>query len=140
MLQGFDLADYHRHADIYEAAGFDLSTLDTVGVGSVCRRQNTSVIEAIVTSLAARGYRLHGFGVKTKGFARYSHALASADSLSWSKQARMAGPDPDCPHGRFVPHLGVVVPGTCANCMRYALAWRADLLTSVPTQQLGVAA
>lgn len=149
VLQGWRLADYHRHADQYENCGIALDTLPVVGVGSVCRRQSTSEIEAILTSLNARGYRLHGFGVKAGGLARYSHALTSADSLAWSYAARMAGPQEDCPHGRPVPlHLQDVAGtdarpgGTCANCLRFALRWRDALLASGRPQQLslGVAA
>ncbi len=130
VLQGWTLADYHRHADAYERCGIDLGALPTVGVGSVCRRQSTTEIEAILTSLAARGYRLHGFGVKAGGLARYGHALASADSMAWSFRARRSEPLAGCTHK------------SCSNCLRFALAWRESLLASCPHQQLslGVAA
>lgn len=130
VLQGWTLADYLRHADMYENCGIVLATLGTVGVGSVCRRQSTSEIEAILTSLAARGYALHGFGVKTLGLRRYAHALATADSMAWSYRARNAGQQPECTHK------------SCANCLRFALAWRERLLAGIPDQQLslGVAA
>lgn len=142
VLQGWTVADYHRHADLYERTGIDLAALPTVGVGSVCQRESTSEIEGIITSLAARGYRIHGFGVKTKGLARYSYALTSADSLAWSSAARWIsckrrkadlGPLPGCDHL------------TCANCLPFALRWRDALLRPRPPgkgQQasLGVAA
>lgn len=130
VLQGWTLADYHRHADEYEACGIDLAGLPVVGVGSVCRRQSTSEIEAILTSLAGRGFRLHGFGVKALGLRRYASSLVSADSMAWSYRARNAGPQEGCPHK------------SCANCLRYALAWREHLLSSLTHHQLslGVAA
>jgi hypothetical protein len=31
---------------------------------------------------------LHGFGLKETGLARFSHLLASADSMAWSPDAR----------------------------------------------------
>lgn len=133
VLQGWGIADYHRCVDLYDRAGVKLWAEPTVGVGSVCRRQGTSEIEAILTSLAALGLRLHGFGVKTDGLARYAHALTSADSLAWSyaarRQFRTHGPDPTCYHG---PKTG------CQNCPRYALRWRSRLLTEIPPQQLSL--
>lgn len=130
VLQGWTLADYLRHADIYENCGIALDALDVVGVGSVCRRQATSEVEAILCALAARGYRLHGFGLKTLGLRRCSHALTSADSMAWSYRARNAGPQEGCTHK------------SCANCLRFALAWREKVLGSLGNQQLsfGVAA
>lgn len=124
VLQGWSIGDYFRHADLYEANGVDLANLDLVGVGSVCRRQGTSEVEAILCALAGRGYRLHGFGLKTLGLRRCSHALASADSMAWSYRARNAGRQEGCAHA------------SCSNCLIFALAWRERLLASLGTQQL----
>jgi hypothetical protein len=52
------------------------------------RRQHTAEVEQIMRTLAARGLRLHGFGVKTTGLARYATVLASADSMAWSFRGR----------------------------------------------------
>ena len=76
--------------DLYRSAGVDLAALPRVGLGSVCRRQSTAEIAVIVTTLARRGLRLHGFGVKTGGLHLYGHLLASADSMAWSYAARRA--------------------------------------------------
>src|SRR5207249_4985265 len=81
-LQGEWLDDYLLHVDLYAEAGVDLVAEPLVGLGSVCRRQATSEIEHLVGSLAALGLRLHGFGVKTLGLARYGRHLVSADSLA----------------------------------------------------------
>jgi hypothetical protein len=116
VLQGWVLADYLRCVDLYAAAGVDLASGGLVGLGSVCRRQSTGEIEAIVEALAAYGLRLHGFGVKTAGLARYGQHLRSADSMAWSYDARRREPLPGCPHRN------------CANCLTYALAWRRRLL------------
>jgi hypothetical protein len=128
VLQGWDMDDYHRHAEAYAAAGVDLATAPTVGIGSVCRRQATGQITAIFDALHARGLRMHGFGVKTAGLTQYADALVSADSLAWSYWARR-----DANKGiRHCPKK------TCANCLHYALDWRARLLRTVEGRQLSL--
>lgn len=124
VLQGQTLDDYLSHADQYAAAGIDLAAESLVGLGSVCRRQNTSEIAVITSALAARGYRLHGFGVKTQGLAQYGHNLASADSLAWSYGARRDQIKLDgCTHR-----------GDCRNCLRYAVQWREKVLDALRTE------
>jgi hypothetical protein len=117
VLQGWRLGDYLACADLYQAAGVDLAALPVVGLGSVCRRQSTAEIAAIVAALAGRGLGLHGFGVKTGGLHLYGHQLASADSMAWSYAARRAPALPGCTGHR-----------NCANCLTYATAWRARVL------------
>lgn len=123
VLQGWTLTDYLRHVDAYTRVGVDLTAEDTVGVGSVCRRQGTGQIAAIVSSLAAQGLRLHGFGVKTKGLGTYAPYLASADSLAWSSRGRR---EPGCAPGH----------STEANCLRFARTWRDRVVAAAagPTQ------
>jgi hypothetical protein len=113
VLQGWRLADYLACVDRYSAAGVDLAAVPLVGIGSVCRRQEPREIGAIVTELANLGLRLHGFGVKRRGLAVYADSLASADSMAWSFAAR-----------RRPALVGCAGHITCANCPRYALAWR----------------
>lgn len=117
VLQGQSISDYHRCADLYEKHGIDLAALPLVGVGSVCRRQHTAEVEHILRSLATRGYRLHAFGAKILGLGRYADAIASSDSMAWSRR------------GRYVPGCS---PShvTESNCLRFALAWHARLLAS----------
>ncbi len=124
VLQGWSLDDYRRCAELYERSGIHLAAEPLVGVGSVCRRQATGEIEVIVHSLAATGLRLHGFGVKTRGMVRYADCMASADSLAWSFEARRAAPLPGCRHAN------------CANCLRYAAAWRERALARLSVMQL----
>jgi hypothetical protein len=114
VIQGNEVTDYHRCADLYERHGVDLAGLPLVGVGSVCRRSHTREVERIVRSLRARGLSTHLFGVKTLGLARYGGAIASSDSAAWSFS------------GRYLPGC---TPShrSEANCLRYALAWRARL-------------
>ncbi len=89
VLQGYELDDYFKHFEMFEASGVDLRNEPIVGVGSVCRRQNTKEIEHLFKCLHAKGLKLHGFGVKTNGLKRYSEYLESADSLAWSFTSRM---------------------------------------------------
>jgi hypothetical protein len=112
VLQGWEYGDYLCHIDDYYNAGIDLRMIPVVGVGSICRRQQTSQATGIITTLRALGIRLHGFGVKQGGLARYQFALESADSLAWSYAARRGKPLEGCTHTN------------CANCLKYALQWR----------------
>jgi hypothetical protein len=117
VLQGWELPDYERCIDLYDKAGVDLLAEPTVGLGSVCRRQSTSQIHRLVYEIASTGLRLHGFGVKTSGLARYGDLLHSADSFAWSFTARRERIQlPGCTHVR------------CGNCLKYALVWREAVL------------
>jgi hypothetical protein len=118
VLQGWSAGEYERHCERYAAAGVNLATAPTVGLGSVCRRQNTVSIGIITSWLASEGLRLHGFGVKTQGLSMYSVDLVSADSLAWSYDGRR---NPPLPGHR---HLN------CANCVEYAAMWRDSMLAS----------
>lgn len=121
VLQGWDLDDYLDHAVQYRQAGVVLEDQALVGVGSVCRRQSSAEIATIFATLAGCGLRLHGFGVKINGLARFGQHLASADSMAWSYAARRSRTRlPDCQHR-----------GDCRNCLRYALIWRERVLDSL---------
>lgn len=112
VLQGWRLEDYLSHVEQYAAASIDLTREPLVGLGSVCRRQSTAEIGIITSVLHSMGLRLHGFGVKCQGLARYGHHLVSADSMAWSYGARARDIRLDgCDHAR------------CNNCLRYALHW-----------------
>jgi len=124
VLQGWDLDDYRRCADLYEARGVALSQETLVGIGSVCRRQASGQIAGIVGSLADSGIRLHGFGVKTQGLALYGADLASADSMAWSARGRKT---PGCGRGRHKNE---------ANCFDFAASWRRKILAGAECQQL----
>lgn len=111
VLQGQSLADYEHCDELYRQAGVDLGQLPVVGLGSVCRRQATDEIHEIVEHFAAKGYRLHGFGVKTLGLSQYADDLVSADSMAWSEDARRSDPLPGHAHKN------------CANCPDWAIRW-----------------
>lgn len=115
VVQGYTIDEYLTCVDLYRQAGVDLAAEELVGVGSVCRRQDTDEIRDVFRELHDAGLKMHGFGVKTKGFRKYAHYLTSADSLAWSYRARRHGePMPGC-EGRG--HIN------CANCLRWALTW-----------------
>ncbi|WP_309115989.1 hypothetical protein [Saccharothrix sp.] len=125
VLQGWTMQDYLHHLEMYRLAGFDLAAEPLVGLGSVCRRQSTSEIGAIVTMLHSRGLRLHGFGVKLKGLEKYGHMLTSADSLAWSYDARKGGIKlVEC----AVENAHI---GPCNNCFRYAMQYRDKVLEAL---------
>jgi hypothetical protein len=125
VLQGWGLADYWRHVEDYDRAGIDLAREPVVGVGTVCRRQNTMTASVLMRGLAEAGLQLHGFGFKATGLRASADVLASADSLAWSYNARRELPLPEC-RGRHK---------NCANCPLWALSWRDDLLASLSRQR-----
>lgn len=116
VLQGWSRDDYLRHVDHYARRGLDLSCEPLVGVGTVCRRQNTAEAELILRSLADLGLRLHAFGAKTTGLRRYHQVLRSSDSMAWSYNARRHPPLPGHQHKN------------CANCFDWAMTWRGHVL------------
>ncbi|GAA3621345.1 hypothetical protein GCM10022267_04410 [Lentzea roselyniae] len=128
VIQGYTRDEYLNCVDLYDKAGFDLTTEPLVGLGSVCRRQATGEAHDIIRALHACGItRLHGFGVKTLGLQRYGDLLASADSLAWSRDGRL----------KRRPVCGSTRHKNCANCLTFALEWRSRLLDQIaPAPQL----
>jgi hypothetical protein len=122
VLQGWTESDYHNCLALYDNAGVDLVAEPLVGIGSICRRQHHSEIGRIVGGLAQLGLRLHGFGVKQLGLQHYAWALASADSMAWSYDARRGQALRGCTHR------------SCSNCLPYALRWRARTLERLTGQ------
>lgn len=115
-LQGFTVDEYLRCIEMYAEGGLDLRG-KWVGLGSVCRRQGTTVICSLIEQLAKTGLLLHGYGVKVQGLERIARYLHSADSMAWSYGARVTKTKmPEC-----------VAAGrnhkNCANCPVYALHW-----------------
>lgn len=113
---------YSQHVEMYYEAGVLLHELDTVGVGSVCRRQNEEVGAAIIKALySSYGLtNLHGFGFKVGGLTTVGHILKSADSLAWSYAARKRKIQlPGCKHKY------------CNVCQVWSKQWRAEMLEKV---------
>lgn len=119
VLQGWSPWDYLRHVEQYAIAGVNLDALPIVGVGTVCRRQDAAVAGQIFSLLHSEGLRLHGFGLKKTALRKFADKLVSADSTAWSLNARKNKPLPECTHK------------SCANCLRYALEWRDELMGRV---------
>jgi len=123
VLQGYKPSEYIDHLRQYEDAGTDLRGCKIVGVGSICRRQNTGGIGGLVRELHEHGLKLHGFGLKLTGLREMHPYLVSADSMAWSFDARRADPLPGCTHRN------------CNSCLKYALRWRGKVLRSVSQRQ-----
>ncbi|MFI5615635.1 MBL fold metallo-hydrolase [Amycolatopsis sp. NPDC051903] len=83
----------------FVAVGIDLTQERLVGLGSVCRRDSTAEIAAIVTALWARGIRLHGFGAKRDGLARIG--TCSPRPTRWPGQRRRGTRASSCPAARI---------------------------------------
>lgn len=118
VLQGQTLHDYFSHFEMFEEAGFQLRKEPLVGVGSVCRRQNTEEIGYLFKCLHAKGLKLHGFGVKKGGIKKYGQYLTSCDSMAWSFNARYSPKSNNCTSNAK----------NCANCLHYALDWRGEVI------------
>lgn len=116
VLQGWTRGDYLDHIDAYARVGTDLTMLPLLGVGTMCRRQHTMRAALLRNELHELGLKIHAFGFKTSGLMSSWQSMTSSDSLAWSFHARKGAPHPDCAHSR------------CSNCLRFALAWRDDLL------------
>jgi hypothetical protein len=119
VLQGWSIADYWHHVEAYARAGVDLASLPRVGVGTVCRRQDTPQAHAIMGSLHGEGLRLHAFGFKLTGLRSSAPYITSADSLAWSQNARRNPPIPGHTHEH------------CSGCIEWAMTWREDALGAV---------
>jgi hypothetical protein len=61
ILQGWEVEDYLHHVDLYAKAGVDLTRESVVGVGSVCRRQDTADAERLMRELYRLGVLLAPF-------------------------------------------------------------------------------
>lgn len=127
MLQGGTAGEFAGCAAAYAAAGVDLAAEPVVGIGSVAGQQGDPArVGPILAAVAEAGVtRVHGFGFKIKGLRRFAWALASADSMAWSFDARMGTRLPTCTHRA----------AKCGNCLAYALRWRAHLLDTIRWQQ-----
>ena len=123
VLQGWTEGDYFDCIEAYERAGIDLAKEPVVGLGTICRRQQTMRAALIVRGLYNSGFKIHGFGFKVTGLDSCAPYLTSADSLAWSLAARHAGKQRECEHK------------SCSSCQRFALEWRAQLLERFSVQQ-----
>jgi len=120
ILQGWHNDEYLSHIDRYDRAGVDLTREPVVGVGSVCRRQDTTEAEQLMMVLHRIGIKAHAFGFSIRGVRRAGKYLQSSDSMAWSYAARFRPVRlPGCQHD------------TCENCPIWALRWRRKLLQAL---------
>lgn len=114
VLQGWQPGDYVTCIGRYADAGVDVHNVALVGVGSVCRRQATSDIRAVLEAVldGDPDMPLHGFGVKTSGLQLYGDLLTTCDSMAWSYGARREPPAVGCQRAH------------CGNCLHAAMDWR----------------
>lgn len=119
VVQGWEPDDYLRCVDMYEKRGFSMAGR-AVGVGTLAMRQDKAIAQKIISVLYERGLKMHAFGYKQKGLIKSGAFIATADSSSWSYEARKKKIK--------------VCNGThkvCASCPVYALRWRANMLAAV---------
>ncbi len=117
VLQGYAPREYDRCVALYQDAGVDLAAEPVVGLGSVCRRSRTIEVVRLVRYLGDHGLRLHGFGLKGDTFRALRYELTSADSMAWSYRGRR---EPGCSPSHKSE----------ANCLRYAMRWRKELIAA----------
>lgn len=103
VVTGTTLAGYLRHLAMWKAAGYDLTTMDTVvGIGALVKRAPAEAADIIRALHAAGVRRMHGFGVKGRVLSLAGTLLESVDSASWSdesrREAEKSGVDGLCPH------------------------------------------
>jgi hypothetical protein len=127
VIQGWEFDEYMTCVQMYGDQGVDLAKLPAVGLGSVCRRQDTLLAEDVIRELHSRGIKVHAFGFKVKGLKACANHLASADSMAWSYDAFWSDPLPECV-GRHK---------TCANCPVYAARWRDRVMRLLESASCG---
>lgn len=129
VLQGQTLDDYEQHLVMYAESGVHLPSHRLVGVGSVCRRNDTDEIGEVLAGLCGRGLRLHGFGVKADGLRKHGQWLRSADSMAWSSRGRHESAQHYTPEGQeTLFDMGPRAKGL-QNSQPYAEAWRLRMIT-----------
>lgn len=119
ILQGWDVQSYLTHIRMYEQHGIRLKRETLVGVGSLASRQRSDEMVLVLDMLKEEGIKTHAFGLSSSGLRRVKGLIESADSMVWSFIARRRRIKlGNCGDGHIV----------CNNCLRYALAWRRQVL------------
>lgn len=85
VLQGWETEDYLTHIDELRSHGL---LTEHIGIGSVCRRNQTAEIREVISAVRAElpsKHKLHAFGVKNQILSDRStrDALHSADTTAW---------------------------------------------------------
>lgn len=127
VLQGWEPADYLKHVEMYERYGVDVFNEQRVGLGTFCRRANLKPVQELVLSLASKGLKAHGFGVKRDGLPVLGHVLMSSDSTAWSLAGRKA-------KSRLcgIEHRAA----RCNNCRTWAAMWADKTIAAIATDPM----
>jgi hypothetical protein len=116
VITGTTAAGYLRHLAMWQAAGHDLTVMDSVvGVGALVKRAPSEAADIIRALHAAGVRRMHGFGLKGHALGMVGPLLESVDSAEWSGTARREEQE-RCPHGLVKYER---------NCRVYAMRWAA---------------
>lgn len=129
VLQGFQMDEYKYCFELYLQNGIDLRNEPLVGLGSVCRRQNTDEIADIIKTFSTGKYNLkiHAFGIKKGGLLKSKENITSADSMAWSFRARKDELHSERSHCVKLPDCA----SSCRNCLNFALSWAKRIGASV---------
>ncbi len=118
VIQGWEIDDYLAHIDLLRSNNL---ILPYMGIGSICRRNATEQIIAIIEAVKKElpYTKLHGFGIKTEVLQdkRVHHWLHSGDSMAWSFAGRYVKVKP-CNKKCIYPNQK-----NCANCRIYMMKW-----------------
>jgi hypothetical protein len=108
---------------MYDKRNIDMRQV--FGVGSICRRRDTSDAEKVLSTLKNAGLKLHAFGLKVTALQVIHPYLYSADSFAWSFVGR----------NKYNPHH-MHRAQFCSNCIKFALEWREETLQGVVFEPL----
>ncbi len=127
VLVGHHPHDFFEHANSYFNCAVDLEKLPLVAIGGLATRQHLPEVADLMAYFARCNIRLHGLGFKRTSLARCAQHLASADSQSWSQEARLEALD-----GTRRPTPGCAHTAHCGNCLHKALEYREEILGALP--------
>ncbi|MFL6284546.1 MAG: hypothetical protein ACJ74Q_15480 [Pyrinomonadaceae bacterium] len=127
VLVGYEPHDFIEMASSYYSVGVDLEKLPRVALGGLASRQHLPEVADLVSYFARCKIPIHGLGFKKAGLSMCASKLASADSQSWSQEARLEAldgtrrPTPSCAHTTH-----------CGNCLHRAIEYRDEILNVLP--------
>jgi hypothetical protein len=127
VLTGWDPHDFIEMASSYYSCAVDLERLPVVALGGLAARQHLPEVAELVAYFRRCGIRLHGLGFKKSGLSKCAHLLASADSQSWSREARL-----EAAGGERRPTPGCAHTAHCGNCLHRALEYREEIMRTLP--------
>jgi hypothetical protein len=124
VVQGDTAESYVRCVTLFGDHGVDLTTIDLICVGSLCRRERSREIVEIAAALREHTTsRLHDFGVKAQAIGLFD----DVDSMAWSKAAfARRAKHPKCT--AFHP--------ICSSCLVYAAHWHDRMIARHEAAQI----